>query len=473
MMKPIKLSVAITALLTISACSLMPDYQRPDPSIAIANQSAEDSINVAELGWKDFYLDPKLEQLISIALANNQNLKISSLTVEQLREQFRIQKAAKLPTVNAEGSVTRQRTPGSLNARRQSEITDTYSVGLGISAWELDFFGRIDSLSESALQQFLASKSARDSMQLTIIAQVADAWFSWLASNEQQQLSSETRKARDESYQLIEKRFQSGLASELDVRQAETALHEARVLEVQYQQQANQNFTNLQLLVGQTLDKDEWKKSWYEMKTLRDIPANLTSDVLLKRPDVMQAEYTIKSANADIGAARAAFFPRISLTTSLGYGGTSFGQLGEASSRQWAIAPQFTLPLLDWGVNKANLNVAELQKDINIAKYQQVIQEAFKEVRDEMEARYTLDAQLEAQNDLTASTKRSLQLAQYRFDAGIDSYLDVLDAQRSSINSELSQIDTRLLRLRNQLTLYKALGGGLYEETPSTTPSQK
>lgn len=473
MMKPIKLSVAITALLTISACSLMPDYQRPDPSIAIANQSAEDSINVAELGWKDFYLDPKLEQLISIALANNQNLKISSLTVEQLREQFRIQKAAKLPTVNAEGSVTRQRTPGSLNARRQSEITDTYSVGLGISAWELDFFGRIDSLSESALQQFLASKSARDSMQLTLIAQVADAWFSWLASNEQQQLSSETRKARDESYQLIEKRFQSGLASELDVRQAETALHEARVLEVQYQQQANQNFTNLQLLVGQTLDKDEWKKSWYEMKTLRDIPANLTSDVLLKRPDVMQAEYTIKSANADIGAARAAFFPRISLTTSLGFGGTSFGQLGEASSRQWAIAPQFTLPLLDWGVNKANLNVAELQKDINIAKYQQVIQEAFKEVRDEMEARYTLDAQLEAQNDLTASTKRSLQLAQYRFDAGIDSYLDVLDAQRSSINSELSQIDTRLLRLRNQLTLYKALGGGLYEETPSTTPSQK
>lgn len=473
MMKPIKLSVAITALLTISACSLMPDYQRPDPSIAIANQSAEDSINVAELGWKDFYLDPKLEQLISIALANNQNLKISSLTVEQLREQFRIQKAAKLPTVNAEGSVTRQRTPGSLNARRQSEITDTYSVGLGISAWELDFFGRIDSLSESALQQFLASKSARDSMQLTLVAQVADAWFSWLASNEQQQLSSETRKARDESYQLIEKRFQSGLASELDVRQAETALHEARVLEVQYQQQANQNFTNLQLLVGQTLDKDEWKKSWYEMKTLRDIPANLTSDVLLKRPDVMQAEYTIKSANADIGAARAAFFPRISLTTSLGFGGTSFGQLGEASSRQWAIAPQFTLPLLDWGVNKANLNVAELQKDINIAKYQQVIQEAFKEVRDEMEARYTLDAQLEAQNDLTASTKRSLQLAQYRFDAGIDSYLDVLDAQRSSINSELSQIDTRLLRLRNQLTLYKALGGGLYEETPSTTPSQK
>ncbi|SFK25187.1 efflux transporter outer membrane subunit [Methylophaga sulfidovorans] len=466
MMKPIKLSVAITALLTISACSLMPDYQRPDPSIAIANQSAEDSINVAELGWKDFYLDPKLEQLISIALANNQNLKISSLTVEQLREQFRIQKAAKLPTVNAEGSVTRQRTPGSLNARRQSEITDTYSVGLGISAWELDFFGRIDSLSESALQQFLASKSARDSMQLTLIAQVADAWFSWLASNEQQQLSSETRKARDESYQLIEKRFKSGLASELDVRQAETALHEARVLEVQYQQQANQNFTNLQLLVGQTLDKDEWKKSWYEMKTLRDIPANLTSDVLLKRPDVMQAEYTIKSANADIGAARAAFFPRISLTTSLGFGGTSFGQLGEASSRQWAIAPQFTLPLLDWGVNKANLNVAELQKDINIAKYQQVIQEAFKEVRDEMEARYTLDAQLEAQNDLTASTKRSLQLAQYRFDAGIDSYLDVLDAQRSSINSELSQIDTRLLRLRNQLTLYKALGGGLYEETP-------
>jgi len=472
MMKPLKLSIAISTILTISACSLMPDYQRPEPTIAIANQQKESTLNVAELGWRDFYLDPKLEQLISKALANNQNLRVSSLTVEQLREQFRIQKAAKLPTVNAEGSVTRQRTPESLSGIGRSGITDTYSVGLGISAWELDFFGRIDSLSESALQQFLASKSARDSMQLTLIAQVADAWFSWLASDAQQQLSSETREARAESYQLIEKRFNSGLASELDVRQAETALHEARVLEAQYQQQANQNFTNLQLLVGQTLDKDEWKKDWYEIKTLRDIPANLTSDVLLSRPDVMQAESIIKSANADIGAARAAFFPRISLTTSLGFGGTSFGQLGEASSRQWAIAPQFTLPLLDWGVNQANLNVAQLQKDINIAQYQQVIQEAFKEVRDEMEARYTLDAQLDAQNDLTASTKRSLELARYRFNAGIDSYLDVLDAQRSSINSELNQIDTRLLRLRNQLTLYKALGGGLYEETPTAAPSQ-
>ena len=473
MIKPLKLSVAITAILTISACSLMPDYQRPEPNIAIANQSVESSTDVAELGWKDFYLDPKLDQLISIALANNQDLRVSSLTVEQLREQFRIQKAAKLPTVNAEGSVTRQRTPESLTGTGRSGITDTYSVGLGVSAWELDFFGRIDILSESALQQFLASKSSRDSMQLTLIAQVADAWFSWLASDAQHQLSSETREARAESYQLIEKRFKSGLASEQDVRQAETALHEARVLEAQYQQQANQNFTNLQLLVGQSLDKDEWKKDWYQRKTLRDIPANLTSDVLLKRPDVMQAEYNIKSANADIGAARAAFFPRISLTTSLGFGGTSFGQLGEASSRQWSIAPQFTLPLLDWGVNQANLNVAELQKDINIAQYQQVIQEAFKEVRDEMEARYTLDAQLQAQNDLTASTKRSLELAQYRFNAGIDSYLDVLDAQRSSINSELNQIDTRLLRLRNQLTLYKALGGGLYEETPSPSPQQK
>lgn len=473
MLKPLKLSVAITVILTVSACSLIPDYKRPEPNIAIADQSSEDSLNVAQLGWKEFYLDPKLKQLISLALANNQDLKISSLTVEQLREQFRIQKAAELPTVNAQGSINRERTPKSLSSTGSSEVSNVYSVGLGVSAWELDFFGRLDSLSESALQQFLASKSARDNVQLSLIAQVADAWFSWLASNQQQQLSSETREARAESYQLIEKRFKNGLASELDVRQAETALHEARVLEAQYQQQANQDFTSLQLLVGQTLDKDEWKKDWYEIKTLRDIPANLTSDILLKRPDVMQAEYTIKSANADIGAARAAFFPRISLTTSLGFGGTSFGQLGEASSRQWAIAPEFTLPLLDWGVNQANLNVAELQKDINIAQYQQVIQEAFKEVRDEMEARYTLDAQLEAQNDLTASTKRSLELAKYRFDAGIDSYLDVLDAQRSSISSKLNQIDTRLLRLRNQLTLYKALGGGLYEKTPSPTSPQK
>ena len=264
---------------------------------------------------------------------------------------------------------------------------------------------------------------------------------------------------------MIQKRFDNGLASELDLRQSETAVHEARVLEAQYRQQANQFFTTLQLLTGDTLDKQHWQAEWHEIGEIQAIPADLSSAVLLQRPDVLQAEHQIKSANADIGAARAAFFPRISLTTSLGLAGSAPAQLTETSSRQWQIAPQFSLPLLDWGVNQANLDVAELQKDINIANYQLVIQQAFKEVRDEMEARITLDDQFQAQHDLTTATQRSLELARTRFDAGVDSYLDVLDAQRSSINSQLNLIDIRLQGLRNQLTLYKALGGGLLETT--------
>jgi multidrug efflux system outer membrane protein len=459
----LKRSALLLLLLSLSACSLIPDYQRPEPAVDVDEAKAGDQPAVADLGWREFYQDKALQQLIDLALQNNQQLRANSLSVEQLQKQYQIQRAARYPAVDAEAQAQRQRTPESLSYTGTSGgINEQYSVGLGVTAWEIDFFGRLDSLSQSALQQYFASQAARDSLQLSLIGQVADAWYSWQASLTQQQLASETQQSREQSYQLIQKRFDNGLASELDLRQAETAVHEARVLAVQYQQQANQNFTTLQLLTGTTLDKQQWQADWQKIGQLKDIPAALSSSVLLARPDVRQAEHQIRSANADIGAARAAFFPRISLTASLGLAGTTPAQLTDSGSRQWQIAPQFTLPLLDWGVNRANLDVAELQKDINIANYQQVIQQAFKEVRDQMEARYTLDEQLKAQNDLTTATERSLTLAKSRFDAGVDSYLDVLDAQRSAINSKLDRINTRLQRLRNQLTLYKALGGGLF-----------
>ncbi|MCX4187998.1 efflux transporter outer membrane subunit [Methylophaga sp. OBS4] len=465
-MKPqLRLTVIVSTLSLLTACSLIPDYQRPEPTIDIVENTEAGSISVAELGWREFYRDPALQQLIQLALDNNQELRAASLSVEQLQKQYHIQRAARLPAVDVEGAASRERSPQALGFSARSGISEQYSVGLGITAWEIDFFGRIESLSQSALQQYFASQAARDSAQLSLIAEVADGWLSWQASRAQYQLATGTREVREESYRLIQKRFDNGLVSELDLRQAETAVHEASILEAQHQQQANQNFTTLQLLTGQTLDKSQWQADWQQIGQLQDIPANLSSEVLLQRPDVLQAEHQIKSANADIGAARAAFFPRISLTASLGLAGSEPAQLTETGSRQWQIAPQFTVPLLNFGVNQTNLDVSELQKDINIANYQQVIQQAFKEVRDQMEARYTLDEQIKAQNDLIAATERSLALARSRFDAGIDSYLDVLDAQRSAISSKLNQIDIRLQRLRNQLTLYKALGGGLLETT--------
>jgi multidrug efflux system outer membrane protein len=452
--------------IAVSACSMIPAYERPQPVISLENNVGTASLPVAELGWQQFYQNATLQELIKMALEHNQELKIALLSVQQLQQQYRIQRAARLPTIDAQGEASRSRTPESLSFLDRGGINEQYSVGLGITSWEIDFFGRIDSLSRSALQQYFASRAARDSAQLSLIAEVADSWFSWQASQAQATLAADTRQAREETYHLIRKRFDNGLASELDVRQAETAVHEARILEAQARQQANQFFTTLQLLTGQTLDKAQWQADWQAIGQLRDLPTDLSSEVLLQRPDVQQAEHQIKSANADIGAARAAFFPRISLTASLGLAGTTPAQLTEAGSRQWQIAPQFTLPLLDWGVNQANLDVAELQKDINIADYQQIIQQAFKEVRDEMEARITLDDQLQAQQDLTRASERSLELARSRFDAGIDSYLDVLDAQRSAINSKLNLISIELQRLRNQLTLYKALGGGLYAHSP-------
>lgn len=460
-----KLAV-LSLMLTVSACSMVPDYERPDPVIALDDNAEAESPSVAELGWQAFYQDKALQQLIEMALANNQELKIASLSVQQLQQQYQIQRAARLPAVDAQGEASRSRTPESLSFLDRGGINEQYSVGLGITSWEIDFFGRIGSLSQSALQQYFASRAARDSAQLSLIAEVADSWYSWQAAQAQAVLAADTREAREESYQLIRKRFDNGLASELDLRQAETAVHEAMVLEAQSRQQANQSFTTLQLLTGQTLDKAEWLADWEAIGQLRDLPTDLSSEVLLQRPDVQRAEHQIKSANADIGAARAAFFPRISLTASLGLAGTTPGLLTETGSRQWQIAPQFSLPLPDWGVNQANLDVAELQKDINIANYQQVIQQAFKEVRDQMEARITLDQQLLAQQDLAAASDRSLELARSRFDAGVDSYLDVLDAQRSAISSKLNLISINLQRLRNQLTLYKAMGGGLYAYSP-------
>ena len=463
----LKLISVMTLSAMLSACSMIPEYQRPaNPVMLESSESIVDASLAADTGWQEFYQDKQLQQLIALSLENNRNLRATVLQVEQLRAQYKIQRAERLPAVNANASATRQRVPSGLGASSQTlgggGIYEEYQIGVGISAWEIDFFGRIDSLQQAALEQFLASEASRKSIQLTLVSEVADAWFSWQATIAQLEFSRSTREAREESYELINKRFESGLASELALRQAETALHEARIAESLYQQQANQNFTSLELLVGQTLNREQWTAKWNDdAHTLQDLPVNLSSEVLLARPDVIQAEHQVKAANANIGAARAAFFPRISLTTAIGIGGSSPSDLTNSGNRLWQISPQLSLPLLDWGVNDANLDVAELQKDINIARYQETIQQAFKEVLDEMQARVTLDAQLTAQQDLTKATGRSLQLAEIRYDAGVDSYLEVLDAQRSHIDAQLAQIDTQLARLRNQLTLYKALGGGL------------
>ncbi len=459
------LTVSLLAL-TLSSCSMIPDYQQPEnPNPLPEKHDVSEQLTVADIGWQDFYQDVAVQKLVGLSLTNNRNLQATALRVEQLRAQYRIRRAERLPMLDGNGGYSRQRFSANANEFGQSGIFEEYSVGVGIPSWEIDFFGRLDSLEQAALNEFLSQDATLKSTQLTLVAEVADAYLSWQASLAQLDLAKSTRQAREESYQLINRRYEGGLSSELALRQAETALHEARIAEAEFQQQANQNFTLLELLVGQPLQKADYPPQWQTADLLRKLPDNLQSDALLQRPDVNAAELSIKAANANIGAARAAFFPRISLTSSLGLAATNPADLLQSSSRTWQIAPQFSIPLIDWGVNSANLDVAELEKDITVLRYQQVIQTAFKEVYDELEARQTLEDQLSAQQDLTKATARSLELAKKRFDAGVDSYLEVLDAQRSLIDAQLAEIATDLARLRNQLTLYKALGGGLFAQT--------
>lgn len=460
-MKLSRLTLTMGSLVLLSACSLAPVHETPDMSVADRLSSAINETTPArEIAWQDFYQNPQLKTLIAKALSNNHDLRTAALRVEQVRAQYRIREADRFPPLDGNAAISRQRSPAAMSFVNNSQVVDQYSVGVGIASWEIDIFGRIRNLSEQALQEFFASQSARDSVQLSLIAEVADTFYSWHSDIAQLKLAENTRDARAESYQLIQQRFDNGLASELELRQAETLLHSARVDVARFQQQLNQRFTALQLLVAETLDSSEWQAD-ESLLDFAELPADLDSETLLQRPDVIEAEYRLKAANANIGAVRAEFFPRISLTSSLGLLGTSPANMLNTSARSWQISPQLTVPIIDWGRNQAQLDVAELEREILIVQYQQVLEQAFKEVHDELQAQQTLDDQLHALQDLTLASKRGLELAELRYEQGLDSYLEVLDAQRTVLDAQQAEISVKLARTRNQLTLYKAMGGGL------------
>ena len=460
----IKPLLCASSLLALAACSMAPHYERPDAPVTL-NEKAQSEKMAADIGWRDFYRNQQLQTLIEQALENNRDLRVAALTVEQVRAQYRIQRAQLLPTLNATGSGTRQRVSEAISETGESYIAEQYAAGVGISAYELDLFGRVQSLKNAALEQYLATDQARKSTQLSLVAEVADAYFTWVSNTELLSLTENTLKARQDSYAMVKRRYDSGLASELDLSQAATALHSARVDAALYQRQLATSFTALEVLVGTSLDTDNLQAVWNDEVMLADLPDAVTSEVLLQRPDILQAEYNLRSANANIGAARAAFFPRISLTGSYGNASPELDNLFDSGTRAWSFSPQITLPIFAWGANAANLDVARLQKDVNIAVYEKAIQTAFKEVRDSLQSQSTLDAQLEAQQDLVTASARSFELAELRYQRGVDSYLEVLDSQRSLNTAQQALITMRLAKSRNQLTLYKALGGGLQEHT--------
>jgi multidrug efflux system outer membrane protein len=431
-----------------------PAYQKSG-----AEKSAEKP--VADIPWREFFVEPRLQKVIALALENNRDLRVAVLNIERSRALYQIQRADLLPKVDASAGATFQRVPESFSGSGRATTTDQYSVGLGVSSYEVDLFGRIRSLKDRALEQYLATEQAQRSVQISLVSQVASAYLALAADRERLQLARETLTNQQDSFKLTRSRFEAGVSSALALNQAQTTVDAARVDIARYTTLVAQDENALALVVGSHVPADLLPAAISETLTaLKEITPGLPSDVLLARPDILQAEGQLKGANANIGAARAAFFPRITLVSSIGFGSDDLAALFTPGSFAWKFAPQITLPIFDGGSNRANLTVAEVDRDIALAQYEKAIQTAFREVADALAQQGTIDDQLAAQQSLTDATTESYRLSTARFEKGVDSYLTVLDSQRALYGAQQNLISTRLARQANLVTLYKVLGGG-------------
>jgi multidrug efflux system outer membrane protein len=449
---------------------MAPKYERPAapvpsawPSGPAYKQEASKQAQkpAADIPWQEFFVDPQLRKVIALTLENNRDLRIAALNIERSRAQYQIQRSDLFPKVDANAAATYQRIAENFSGTGLPENVHQYNVGLGVSSYELDLFGRVRSLKDQALEQYLATGQARRSVQISLVSEVAATYLTLAADRERLQLAKDTLASQQASYGLVQKRFEAGVSSALDLHQAQTSVDSARVDIARYTTFVAQDENALNLVVGSQVPADLLPPSLSETLTaLKDLSPGLTSDVLLSRPDILQAENLLKGANANIGAARAAFFPRITLTSSVGFGSDDLGRLFKSGAFVWQFAPKLSVPIFDAGANRANLKVAEVDRDIAVAQYEKAIQTAFREVADALAQRGTIDDQLTAQRSLTDATGESYRLSQARYGKGVDSYLNVLDSQRSLYGAQQNLIGVRLARLANLVTLYKVLGGG-------------
>ncbi|MFC0135659.1 efflux transporter outer membrane subunit [Massilia eurypsychrophila] len=451
----------LTMALALSGCmSLAPKYERPAAPVAAAFPAmATSSVSneaAAQIEWQRFFADARLKQLIDLALVNNRDLRVAILNIEQARAQFQIRRADQLPTIAA--AISGNRAPGP-----NDSTTSTYSAGFGVSAFELDFFGRVRNLSEAALAQFLATEEARKSTQISLVASVANTYLAVLADDELLDLTRQTLGAREESLKLTQLKYDNGVVSNLDLQQALSLVDTARVVLAQQQRQRAQDANLLVLLVGGPLPDTLAAGNTLAQTALSELPAGLPSDLLSVRPDIRAAEQQLIGANANIGAARANFFPRISLTGTAGSASSELSGLFKGGSFGWTFAPQAVLPIFDYGRNVATLGSARAGRDIAVAQYERSIQVAFREVSDALAGQATFAEQLRAQRSVAAAEAERFKLSDLRYRSGASSYLDLLDAQRSLFNAQQASVQANLQRLQNQVTLYRVLGGGWTE----------
>lgn len=462
----------VAALGLVGCTTLAPEYARPAAAVptewptgaAYAGNATKEAAATADMAWQDFFENSQLNQIVRLALDNNRDLRVAALNIERSRAQYQIQRADLLPQVDATAAGSSQRVPSDLSGTGAAVTTHRYSVGLGVSAYELDLFGRVRSLKQQALSRYLATEQARRSVQIGLVAEVALNYLSLAADRQGLAIARETVTSQQASYDLTRRRFDAGVASALELNQARTSIETARVDIARYTTLVAQDENALELVVGAPLPVELLTPGWADLQAaMQSLSPGLPSDVLLLRPDILQAENQLMAANANIGAARAAFFPRITLVGSVGTASAELSGLFDSGSQAWSFAPQVSLPIFDAGRNKASLQVAEADRQIAVARYEQAIQTAFREVADALARQGTIGEQLAAQQSLTEATAESYRLSRTRYEKGADSYLEVLDSQRAMYAAQQNLVATQFTRLANLATLYRVLGGGWNE----------
>ena len=466
MLKP---TVLAAAALIAGCASMAPDYQAPAlpvPAAYPADAPPTAGQRAAALDWREHFADPQLQALITQALDQNRDLRLAALRVQEARAAYGIQRAERLPTIGVQGDASRGRVPAGLSPAGQAVTGSQYQAALGVNAWEIDFWGRVQSLQDAALQSYLATDAARRALTLSLVAQVADGYLQLRELDERLVLARRSIATRQESLRIFTRRFEVGSTSRLDLTQVQTLSAQARALGAQLEQLRAAQAHALAQLVGGPADLPATAAPLDDGAVLHPLAAGLPSDLLADRPDILAAEHRLRAANANIGAARAAFFPRIALTANAGAASAQFDGLFEGASRAWTFAPSISLPIFDGGSRRSSLDLAEVRRDVAVADYEKTVQAAFRDVADALSARQWLAEQVRiAQEALAAQTERA-RLAKLRYDNGAAAFLEVLDAQRDLLAAEQSLVQTRRALLSARVGLYAALGGGTQHVAP-------
>jgi multidrug efflux system outer membrane protein len=477
----IRRTAALLAMTALAGCSLEPAYHRPAPAVPAALPDAGQGEAPAKLDYREMFRDPRLVTLIDRALANNQDLKAALANVRSARALVTVARADLLPQIDGSAGLTtgdssnetrggtgNGATGGNGNGASTGGRRTTYNADLGVS-WEIDLFGRLRSLNDAAFNTYLGSEAAQRGARLSLVAGVANAYLALAADRSLLAIATETRTSAAKSVELTQALLKGGVAPRTDLRQAETVLAQAEADEASLETAVAQDRNALQLLVGAAIEDDLLPASIESLDgQFAEVPAGLDSSILLRRPDVVESEYALRAANARIGAARAAFFPRIGLTALAGFASSALSSLFQGSAFTWSVAPSATLPIFDGGANLGNLRYSKAQRDLALANYQKAIQSAFRDVADALARRATIDRQLAASTRLDASARDSLFLANARYREGIDPYLNMLDAQRTAYGAARTLAQARLLKGQNLVTLYQALGGDQLIDTQAT-----